>query len=199
MSRDLILQEIRRAKRMATSLPAIDPSRFGLGAQVHDAFVRNVAAAGGRSIPVERVDAIPDQIRRLFPDAEQAISFVEGVALDGSDFKQLSSAEKLDNLEVAVIKGQIGVAENGAVWITDKNVGHRAVLFIASHVVIVLNQQDLVETMHEACRRMAGFDAGYGVFVCGPSKTADIEQSLVMGAQGPLTLTIFLVDQHSDA
>ena len=47
--------------------------------------------------------------------------------------------------------------------------------------------------MHEAYERLSSFDEGYGVFISGPSKTADIEQSLVIGAQGPLSTTVFLV------
>ena len=38
-------------------------------------------------------------------------------------------------------------------------------------------------------------DYGYGVFISGPSKTADIEQSLVIGAHGAGSLTIFILDQ----
>ncbi len=47
--------------------------------------------------------------------------------------------------------------------------------------------------MHEAMLEIENFNEGYGVFISGPSKTADIEQSLVIGAQGPLSLTVFLI------
>jgi L-lactate dehydrogenase complex protein LldG len=41
---------------------------------------------------------------------------------------------------------------------------------------------------------------GFATFIAGPSKTADIEQSLVLGAHGPRSLIVFLIDEGlSDA
>ena len=47
--------------------------------------------------------------------------------------------------------------------------------------------------MNEAYRRLADADYDYGVFMSGPSKTADIEQALVFGAHGPIRVTVVLV------
>ena len=47
--------------------------------------------------------------------------------------------------------------------------------------------------MKEVFLRLSDFNEGYGVFISGPSKTADIEQSLVIGAQAALSLNIFLI------
>jgi L-lactate dehydrogenase complex protein LldG len=59
---------------------------------------------------------------------------------------------------------------------------------------VVLNKKDLLSNMHQAYDRIA--DAGYdfAAFIAGPSKTADIEQSLVLGAHGPKSMIIFLLD-----
>ena len=47
--------------------------------------------------------------------------------------------------------------------------------------------------MHEAYRRIAFNDYGYGTFISGPSKTADIAQVLVMGAQAARSATVLLL------
>ena len=199
MSRDLILQEIRGSKSIAISLPEIDLRQFSARPNLQDTFFRNVEAVRGKCICVCDQKEIPDNIRQLFPDAKEIVSHVGGIDIGTMDMKQISGAQELDKLDLAIVSGQFGVAENGAVWISDRNFDHRSIPFIASHLAIVLNQEDIVENMHEACARMARFDEGYGVFVAGPSKTADIEQSLVIGAQGPMSLTIFVVNRHSES
>jgi L-lactate dehydrogenase complex protein LldG len=63
---------------------------------------------------------------------------------------------------------------------------------LAEHLVIVLAESDIVDNMHAAYERLGARlgEAAYGCFMSGPSKTADIEQALVIGAQGPRSLTV---------
>ncbi len=84
-----------------------------------------------------------------------------------------------------MVKGNFAVAENGAIWMKNENNRHRALYFIAQNIIIVIEENELLNNMHEAYERIDFEDAGYGVFISGPSKTADIEQSLVIGAHGP--------------
>ena len=101
----------------------------------------------------------------------------------------LISKEDLDktikNIDLAVVKGNFAVAENGAIWMKNENNRHRALYFIAQNIVIVINEDEIVNNMHEAYEKLSFEKAGFGVFISGPSKTADIEQSLVIGAHGP--------------
>lgn len=89
------------------------------------------------------------------------------------------------------MEGRFGVAENGAVWITQQ-VKHKALYFIPTGLVIIIDKDDLVNNMHEAYRRVEGDDYKFGFFVSGPSKTADIEQALVLGAHGPVNVLVIL-------
>jgi L-lactate dehydrogenase complex protein LldG len=91
------------------------------------------------------------------------------------------------------LPGRFAVAENGAVWVTDAGVKHRAVAFIVQHLALVVPAGEIIDNMHLAYERLTFNDAGFGAFISGPSKTADIEQSLVIGAHGPRSLTVFCI------
>lgn len=100
---------------------------------------------------------------------------------------------ELEDLGLAILDGQFGVAENGAIWLEDVNLGLRALPFITEHLVIVLDRNKLVETMHQGYDLVGNTHSGFGLFLAGPSKTADIEQSLVIGAHGAKSLRVVLV------
>ena len=93
---------------------------------------------------------------------------------------------------MGIIQGELGVAENGCVWIP-QTMKERAVCFISEELVILLDKDNIVSNMHEAYKRIQMPHYGYGVFISGPSKTADIEQALVMGAQAARGVTVILV------
>jgi L-lactate dehydrogenase complex protein LldG len=193
MSRDNILKKIKTNKPATQSLPKIDFEKFRVSRDLQDDFIKNVEASAGKIFKVRNKEEIISNIKNLFTDAKVIVSFADGIDIGTIDPKTISSSKDIENLELAIINGQFGVAENGAVWVSDKNFSHRAIPFIALHLILVLNKENIIENMHEAMLNIAGFNEGYGVFICGPSKTADIEQSLVIGAQGPLSLTIFLL------
>ena len=193
MSREQILDQIRRNKPGATELTEIDFAQFRSGVDVQERFIQNLLSVNGIVVHVEDYEELDAKLRGAFPEANNIICCGTGLKIGTVDPTSVGSAKELADLDLAVIQGQFGVAENGAVWVADQDFPHRSIPFIASHVAIVLKRSDIVENMHEACLRLSGFSEGYGVFVSGPSKTADIEQSLVIGAQGPLSLTVFLV------
>ena len=99
------------------------------------------------------------------------------------------------DLDVFIAQGALGVAENGAVWLPGTRLGQRAGLFLATRVVLLLDRTALVPDLHAAYARVNVAADAFGVFVAGPSKTADIEQSLVVGAHGPKSLIVLLLDQ----
>ncbi|GJM64759.1 hypothetical protein PEDI_53110 [Persicobacter diffluens] len=108
----------------------------------------------------------------------------------------LAEGQDLSSLNLAVVEGKWGVAENGAIWVEGDDLPHRALTAIATNLMIALPSDRILWNMHEAYQKIAPQQQGYGVFISGPSKTADIEQSLVKGAHGAKSLTVFIYNKE---
>lgn len=107
-------------------------------------------------------------------------------------YSHSTSKGKLNQLGTVILKGQFGVAENGAIWLDDSNYPNRLIPFIAERLIICLNSEQIFSDMHEAYSFLGNNTKGFGVFISGPSKTADIEQNLVYGAHGAVKLEVIL-------
>jgi L-lactate dehydrogenase complex protein LldG len=192
-SRRAVLDALRAAR--APESPAPDLS--GLGARFPDPAARladAVAAVAGTLVRVADAAALAGGVAALAErlGAARVCSAVPGVpgsvALDA-----LADPHALEGIGLAVLAGAFAVAENGAVWLPTAGLRHRGVFVVAEHLALVVPASEIVGDMHEAYRRISFPGAGFGTFVAGPSKTADIEQALVIGAHGARSCTVFLV------
>ena len=84
------------------------------------------------------------------------------------------------------------MAENAAVAVEGKYVRVRALPFLCEELVLLLDLGAIVSNMHEAVSRMPADATRFHHFtwISGPSKTADIEQTVVLGAHGPRSLVV---------
>lgn len=193
MSRAKILKAIRTHKLSGIALAEIDMEKFEeelSGAESIRIFTERITEAGGKALSIREKD-IKSLLFETYGHFEK-ISDRSGktdLANFNPDEKEIEALEQLD---VLITEGEFGVVENGAVWLPESKYGFRVLPFITKHLVMLLSDENLVETMHGAMERLRGFTEGYGVFVSGPSKTADIEQALVIGAHGALSVTIVL-------
>lgn len=151
------------------------------------AFKKNLETISGQAMEITSIDEIEKKVKELYPTAIQvASSVIPGtVTIDEN-----SDRATLERIDVAVLKGDFGVAENGAVWVPEANMLNRALPFITQHLILVVRKEDIVTNMHTAYDRCRA--GNYGSFITGPSKTADIEQSLVIGAHGARSLMVLL-------
>ena len=177
--REDILAALKENKPAHTALPDVNISE-GSGADLVDQFKEIVAQVGGQVLDVET--GVADALRAAFPDLEPV--YAESLEATG---------KALAGLQLFVCKGALGVAENGAIWVDETMLNQRIAPFITQHLAIVLDRQKIVSHMHAAYEQINVNENGFGVFIAGPSKTADIEQSLVLGAHGPRSLTVLLV------
>ena len=133
------------------------------------------------------MESIPE-----FADASRIASVVPEVAAGNIDASTIDDPHALASLDWVIARGEFIVAENGAIWVDGASLPHRVMLFIPQYLAIVVSRSQVVHHMHQAYERIGHPRAGFGVFVSGPSKTADIEQSLVLGAHGCRTLQVIL-------
>jgi L-lactate dehydrogenase complex protein LldG len=109
------------------------------------------------------------------------------------DLGAITDPHQLHDVDFAVLPGELGVAESGAVWVLEARVHPRAVAFLAQHIAVVLPASAIVHNLHQAYDRVAIGAAGFSMWLSGPSKTADIEQALVIGAHGARSCTAIVV------
>lgn len=183
-SREKILSAIAEVATSDKKLPEIPD--FRLSGDLEELFTRSILGNKGEVISKE-------EFERWLP----TMHFSKVISLsylfkNHSTISLPSDPHELEDLGLAILDGQFGVAENGAIWLEDSNLGLRALPFITEHLVIVLDRNKLVETMHQGYELIGDSKSGFGLFLAGPSKTADIEQSLVIGAHGAKSLRVLL-------
>lgn len=192
-SREAILARVRQNKPGTTALPEVDfLQKNAKGALSKLSTLLD--SIGGKLFLVNGWPEIMSTIKTQhsgdgiiyspIPEIQHLTSQIDQEELDGHN---------LANVEVGVIRAHFAVAENGAVWVTDDQLGNRTLPFICQHLAVVIDESDILPTMHEAYVRSAGHQYQYGVFIAGASKTADIEQSLVLGAHGPRSMMVFVL------
>lgn len=191
-SKEQILTAIKKNKPKATILPALlsyhTEEIDRLIAQFQQASMLN----GGKTILIKRIEEIPSYLQVHFDKNLQVVSLIP--ELHGSlDITTVQDPHDLEAVELAILKGTWAAAENAAIWMPEENLSHRALPFIAQHLAVVIESRHLLRDMHAVYEKIKIDESGYGVFIAGPSKTADIEQSLVIGAHGPRSMTVFLL------
>jgi len=194
-SKQAILKAIRDHEIAPVELPALEGSWIKYDDRLAQ-FQSVVAGVGGRCVRVATPEGIHSTLASLpeFASAKSIVSQLPNVA-GNVRLDDIADPHELETIDFAVMPAEFGVAENGAIWLTDIGVTHRAIYFIVQHLALVLPTDAIVHNMHEAYERITVGNSSLGIFISGPSKTADIEQSLVIGAHGPRSLTVISVDR----
>lgn len=159
-------------------------------------FVKMTEMVGGQVIEVDPGRDVNVLIRELFPEAKEIASNLPEITIATRNPDTVGRARDLNGTDVGIIRGKFGVAENACIWIP-QTMKEKAVCFISENLIILLPKSQIVNNMHEAYKRIE-FDKeydGYGTFISGPSKTADIAQVLVMGAQAARSATVLLLPE----
>jgi L-lactate dehydrogenase complex protein LldG len=171
--RETILANVRRHHFEAPGLPDLNlawttyPDR-------KQQFADVLTTVGGRFVSASSpAQAHADLIAfEPYASGKKTVSLVPGIGATNFDLAAVTDPHELEDVDFAVLPGTVAVAENAAVWVTDEAVPFRVLYFLPQHLQA----------------------RPFGCWVSGPSKTADIEQSLVIGAHGARSMTVYMLD-----
>ena len=191
MNKEDLLAKIRANIHTTYDMPSFDDMKGVQYADPLKQFVEMSKTVGGKVVELENGQDINEVIKTCYPDAKVIASNLPEVTIANRNPDTVAEANDLNGTDVGVVRGVFGVAENGCIWIP-QTMKQKAVCFISEYLVILLDRRQIVNNMHEAYQRVEFNSYGYGCFISGPSKTADIAQALVMGAQAARGVTVVL-------
>ena len=192
-ARENILNAIAINQPNWVELPVIDVAST---IRYEDSFVQFktvLESIGGKVELISDITVLKNQLIADKTNGNFVINTIKELG-DVDEKAAFLAAYELEKVEKAFVQGTIGVAENGAVWIYENQMINRLIPFICQHLILVLEKKNIVDNLHQAYEKNDVSKEGFGAFIAGPSKTADIEQSLVIGAHGARSATIYVIE-----
>ncbi len=169
-------------------------------------FVEMAREAAAAVIRVPSAEAVPGAVAdylkaenlaaevRLAPDPA-----LRGLPWDGQPLITLSEGPARPSDPVSLTGAFAGIAETGTLMLMSGRAGPTTLNFLPETHIVVLKARDIAGCYEDAWDRLRAAQAGARLprtvnLITGPSRTADIEQTIQLGAHGPRRLCILLVD-----
>jgi L-lactate dehydrogenase complex protein LldG len=211
-SKEIVLRKVREA--LAKSAPFLPPtpdfstSVYGplledLSVQFAEAFIRN----SGVFVYCESEEDFFDQLFEfkkergldnlyVWEPMLKKVLHAGGIHFNGTE------DDFINNAQAALTTCEALVARTGSILVSSANAsGRRLSVYPAMHLVVAKLSQlvpDIKQGLQFVQEKYANRLPSMVSLVSGPSRTADIEKTLVMGAHGPKELILFLIDDHTD-
>lgn len=190
MGKAEILKAVKANKPAEVPIPNLD-IQAGNGQDLLSLYQDRLEKGGGEVLTAKDKTEALQMVKERMGDYQYVAGIFEEI--NTMHLAQITDPHDLELMDLAVFEGQLGVAENGAIWVNEDDLIHRVAPFITQHLVLLIREDRLLPDMHHAYKTLREHDYGHGVFIAGPSKTADIEQSLVIGAHGPKSLLVIVL------
>lgn len=194
MRKEDLLNKLRANTKTQYDMPDMSDLNGIAYPDKYKQFVEMTEKVGGHVVEARKTDDINLIIRQAYPEAKVFASNLPYITIAQRNPDQVAEAQDLNGTDVGIVEGKLGVAENACIWVP-QTMKEKAICFISEYLVIILDRQNIVNNMHDAYRRIEMDPRfNFGTFISGPSKTADIEQALVMGAQAARGLTVLILN-----
>ena len=150
---------------------------------------------GGECFFVKSYTELKDRLATLdiYKSAKNICSCLDELDKGNVNINSAEKIHDLTNVDLGIVRGEFGVGENAAVWVNADSFKHRGVLFLSENIILIVDSGKIVSDMDSAYELIDFQKLKSGYFVSGPSKTADIEQCLVIGAHAAKSLIVFVI------
>ena len=191
-TRENILAAVLGNQPASTALPDISGFTMDFEDTV-SAYIATFTGIGGMAGIIPDTSGVEPFVKEHFATTGRIVTTLPGLMGLAELYDAGADPHSFDDVELAIVSAVFAVAENGAVWLTEREMGHRILPIICQHLLVLVAAETIVPTMHEAYEKIGEDEYGFGLFIGGPSKTADIEQALVMGAHGPISMGVLVI------
>jgi L-lactate dehydrogenase complex protein LldG len=209
-SKEKVLKKVRKALIQKTKNPYpnldYDSKIYSASDESLDIlFAEEFTKVSGQFVYCENEEEFIRLITSLIKDREwnnlHAVDQKILDYLDHGNLKYTTDEAGFLNSEVGITLCEFLSARTGSIIVSSKQLsGRRLSVFPPVHIVVAYSSQ-LVYDIKEA---LSGIKNKYGEnipsmisTITGPSRSADIEKTLVMGAHGPKEVFVFLIDDNS--
>jgi len=212
-SKERILKKIRKAliNKSPEIYPSLDfkkniyvlPDKDGPTLDI--VFAEQFTKADGKFIFCENLAEFASKIGFLIQENnwKHICCFEETITnqLKESDIPFSSKKKDMEKMEVGITNCEYLIARSGSVMVSSAQLsGRQMAVYPPIHIIIAYTEQ-LVTHVKDAIEEI---QKKYGkklpsliTTITGPSRTADIEKTLIIGAHGPKEIYVFMIDKNA--
>ena len=183
----------------------MNPARANILARIHAALSRRsgIPAATGSGKIWPAIAEPLETFRQEFTDIKGEIitdlpAFLAGFAKIASDVAEVPGNANVREADLGVTGCDCLIARTGSIAVSTRSTGGRALSVLPPVHLVIARRKQVVPDLEAAIALWRHrYDKHWPSNLCvitGPSRTADIEKILVMGAHGPKRLAVYFVD-----
>jgi len=207
-SREQILKRIRNAEMQKADNPYadVDLSKniyYDLKEDLEVVFAEELNHIGGHFVYCMSKEELIENLKRLIISQKWNTVYTHSKEIDNilksMDVVSSKDTDDYSKIEVSITECEALIARLGSVMVSSKQVNGRRLNFIPDTHIVIANREQIVATVKDAIElinnKYEDEFPSMTTIITGPSRTADIEKTLVMGAHGPRTLIVFVTEE----